>query len=54
MNDLRDRIAQEVNDRLHRLERTIREAARHVDDDSRALGMMDAADLIRDVRTSHE
>lgn len=34
------------------LERTIREAARHVDDDSRALGMMDAADLIRDARTS--
>jgi hypothetical protein len=35
-----------------RIERTIREAARHQDDDSRALGMMDAADMIRDARTS--
>ncbi|QVJ03040.1 hypothetical protein KGD82_13480 [Nocardiopsis eucommiae] len=34
------------------VERAIREAARHVDDDSRALGMMDAADMIRQARTS--
>ncbi|MET9713746.1 hypothetical protein [Nocardiopsis alba] len=39
-----------LHDHLHRLERAIREAARHVDDDSRALGMMDAADMIRAAR----
>lgn len=32
------------------LERTIREAARLVEDDSRSLGMMDAADIIKQVR----
>ena len=35
---------------LRRIERSIREAARHQDDDSRALGMMDAADMLRDTR----
>ncbi|MGW9637457.1 hypothetical protein [Nocardiopsis alba] len=35
---------------IARLERAIREAARLVDDDSRALGMMDAADMIREAR----
>ncbi|MFE1170437.1 hypothetical protein [Nocardiopsis sp. NPDC058789] len=37
---------------LHGLEVAIREAARLVEDDSRSLGMMDAADMIRQARTS--
>ncbi|WP_431870845.1 hypothetical protein [Nocardiopsis eucommiae] len=37
---------------LHRLERAIRESARLADDDERALGMMDAADMIKQARTS--
>ncbi|MEU3020109.1 hypothetical protein ABZ635_22240 [Nocardiopsis sp. NPDC007018] len=52
MKDLRDSVTQELREHLHRLERAIREAARHVEDDSRALGMMDAADMIKQARTS--